>query len=96
MPSFWDSFAVYNRNKHAKGGADMHGGNHMNTGTGQTMYMHASEHYDIKKKDDGTVEAKIETPSGPQMVDVSNMTQQEFEKLYKTMRKGEPNNRVNI
>lgn len=94
MPSFWDSFSVYNRNKQARGGGDMHGGN--TTSGSNTMYMHASEHYDIKKSDDGTMEAKIETPEGPQMVDISNMTQQEFEKLYKNMRKGEPNNRVNV
>ncbi|CAR58050.1 uncharacterized protein GVI51_K03289 [Nakaseomyces glabratus] len=94
MPSFWDSFAVYNRNKHAKG--DVHGGHMSQNMGGQPMYLQAKEHADIKKKEDGTLEAKIETPDGPRLVDVSNMTQQEFERTYNSLRKGEPNNRVNF
>lgn len=32
----------------------------------------------------------------PHMVDISNMSQSEFKRLYENMRKGEPDNRVNF
>ena len=44
-------------------------------------------------------DGKVDTVTGPsgQMVDISKMSQTEFENLYKGMRKGgEPNNRVNF
>ncbi|CCF55496.1 hypothetical protein KAFR_0A00580 [Kazachstania africana CBS 2517] len=32
----------------------------------------------------------------PKMIDISNLSQREFQDLYQNMRKGEPNNRVNF
>lgn len=117
---FWDSFQVYNQNKHAKN-TGMFGTNHSNLGEGKTTYLYSHEYYGPKKKAEQEAgvmsepvnadmrkssvssDASQEEPNmvmvggdQPHMVDISNMSQNEFKKLYEGMRKGEPDNKVNF
>lgn len=97
MSSFWDAFQVYNRKKHAKN-PEIYGSSHPNSGKSNTWYAYSQEYVE-KRGDDKTIPTKVEIPEAengmPKMVDISNMSQSEFDRLYKSLRKGEPDNRVN-
>lgn len=61
------------------------------------MYMHAPEYHGPSRKD--SVTSMSSTDSGEEsqtLVDLNKISQAEFQKLYNSMRKGEPNNRVNF
>lgn len=49
MPKFWDSFQVYNKNKHEKN-PEMFGGNQSNVSGGNTKYQYSQEYYETKSK----------------------------------------------
>ncbi|SCV00471.1 LAMI_0G05270g1_1 [Lachancea mirantina] len=109
MAGLFDAFEVYNRKKHSSN-PTMFGGNHSNIGTNNTGYMFAHEYQKPKDKDLQVKEALIQSGEAPvpgaspdagaipnpNLIDISNMSQAEFERVYRGMRKGEPNNRVNF
>ncbi|CEP63578.1 Spg4p LALA0_S08e05798g [Lachancea lanzarotensis] len=107
MGGIFEAFEVYNKNKHSSnrmfGGAS-------NTGGTKTDYVYSSEYRAPKNKkldknellgtstENPQLEAKAlqEAVGAPHMVDVSKLSQGELNDLMKTLRKGEPNNRVNF
>ncbi|CCH62799.1 hypothetical protein TBLA_0I01390 [Henningerozyma blattae CBS 6284] len=119
MSSFWDSFQVYNPNKHAKS-SKMGGGNHSNLGSSNTQFIYSKEHRPSNAsaasddlaakapaegmKETSNLGSNMNSEAGtnpnpnpnPNLVDVSQLSQGEFERIYKNMRKGEPNNKVNF
>ncbi|CCD25023.1 Spg4p NDAI_0E02070 [Naumovozyma dairenensis CBS 421] len=107
---FWDAFSVYNRKKHVDD-IGMYGTNHSNIGSSNTSYAYSKEYYvpkdgkilknneKVTMDSNGKVinrENNFISQDVPHMVDVSNLSQQEFKELYDNARKGEPNNRVNF
>ncbi|SCU77886.1 LAFA_0A03840g1_1 [Lachancea sp. 'fantastica'] len=108
MGGIFDAFEVYNKNKHSSN-QRMFGGA-SNTGGTKTDYVYSSEYHAPKNKkldknellgpasDASKLDAKAlqETAGVPHMVDVSKMSQGELNELMKSLRKGEPNNRVNF
>ncbi|EJS44222.1 spg4p [Saccharomyces arboricola H-6] len=113
MGSFWDAFAVYDKNKHAD--PSVYGGNHNNTGDSRTQVVFSKEYRqpkiqqenlqdmrrsstssqdssDVEDIKQGILPAEVEIPKN---VDISNMSQTEFLRLYQSLRKGEPDNKVN-
>ena len=106
MVGIFDAFEVYNRKKHSSH-PDMFG-HTSNTGGTRTDYVYASEHRPAPKKKlaEGLPQEPAEAQklvnqaaadSGmPHMVDISKLSQHELEDLMKSLRKGEPNNRVNF
>ncbi|AAS52381.1 AEL303Cp [Eremothecium gossypii ATCC 10895] len=104
----FEPFSVYNRSKHSKSG--IVGGNHSNIGAGRTMLLFADEYREPKAQADAAHGAAVQAAGtgsepasrkgsvgeGPNMVDLSTLSQAEFERLKATLRKGAPNNRVNF
>lgn len=90
MSSFWNSFEIYNKDKHAKFGGYGHG----NVRPGQSNLYYSQEYRGPAKELDNSDDqvAMLEGTT----VDVSNMSQAELKKLVDGMRKGEPNNMVNF
>lgn len=148
MAKFWDSFQVYNKNKHDN--PDLYGGKNSNVGSGNTQFKYSKELYDTEVK---PVPAMVGSPIVVQVPrrkssasgssrrssansntdkdaqqamanvgnsggfagsksfgvgdplekldpmtkkEISSMSQQEFQRVYDSLRKGEPNNNVNF
>ncbi|CCE64130.1 hypothetical protein TPHA_0G02890 [Tetrapisispora phaffii CBS 4417] len=107
MSSIWNAFDVYDKKKHSKN-YGVYGGNFANVGGRKTEFLYSSEHHEQKKPQDqdpmvaerrGSESESLNSSEGaaktPNMLDISNMSQNEFKKLYDAMKKGEPDNRVN-
>ncbi|SCU90059.1 LANO_0D07448g1_1 [Lachancea nothofagi CBS 11611] len=107
MVGLFDAFEVYNKKKHSSNPQML--GHTSNTGGTRTDFVYSSEYRAPNPKKVNKDELLTANPAEAQeaqtmannagvanMVDVSRMSQHELEDLMKTLRKGEPNNRVNF